>query len=226
MGKINIKKLKISSLPVNEIFYSLQGEGTLAGVPSVFIRLAGCPIQCSWCDTRYAWDVRKARPMTIDEILVKIREYPTRHVVLTGGEPLIHPAVTELTARLKRLAFHVTLETAGIVYRKVRCDLLSLSPKLPRSVPGKTTFRPAILKKLIAAAKAVQVKFVVGNLDQVCRVADLLEKYPFLRPETVMLMPKAKTFAEYAKLAPDIARWALHNNLRFCPRLHLELGIK
>ncbi len=218
MGKI--------TLPVNEIFYSLQGEGKLTGVPSVFVRLAGCPIRCSWCDTRYAWNLDTARRMTIDEVAGRIREYPTRHVVVTGGEPLIHAAMPELAHRLRRLGFYVTVETAGVVYRKVRCDLLSVSPKLPGSIPGKVTFRPAIIKKLISPADDYQVKFVVGNLDQVCQAADLVEKNPFIRKENVLLMPNARTAKEYRRLAPTIARWALHNNLRFCPRLHLELGIK
>jgi 7-carboxy-7-deazaguanine synthase len=164
--------------------------------------------------------------MTIDEIVAQIREFPSRKVVLTGGEPLIHAAMPELAHRLRRLGFHVTVETAGFVYRKIRCDLLSLSPKLPKSIPGKVTFRPAIIKRLIAPAEDYQVKFVVANLDQVCQAADLVEKYPFIRTENVLLMPNARTAAEYRRLAPKIARWALHNNLRFCPRLHLELGIK
>ena len=75
---------------INEIFYSLQGEGSLAGVPSIFIRLAGCPLRCTWCDTKYAWDSSAGQEMSCEQILEAVADYPTRYVVLTGGEPMVH----------------------------------------------------------------------------------------------------------------------------------------
>jgi len=217
---------KITTLPVIETFYSIQGEGTLAGVPSTFIRFAGCPVRCSWCDTAYAWTVQKAQKLTIPGIWNEIGRFPTRHVVLTGGEPLMHPKISDLSGQLTAGGYHVTIETAAVVDRDVRCDLLSISPKLPGAVPGKNVFRPSIIQKLIARNPQYQVKFVVENLSQVCQVGDVLEQYPFIDRSRVMLMPNAKTAAMYRKIAPKIAKYALHENLHFCPRLHLELQIK
>jgi len=111
MGKVG--------LPVIDIFYSIQGEGKLAGVPSIFLRFAGCPIKCPWCDTSYAWNVADAVRMTVDEILPRVRTCPTRHVVITGGEPLIHPKITDLTTSLRKAGYHVTIETAGVIVRRV-----------------------------------------------------------------------------------------------------------
>jgi len=214
------------TLPVSEIFYSIQGEGKLAGVPSTFVRLAGCPIQCPWCDTRYAWTLKNAKKIKIEEIIDIIRQYPADHVVLTGGEPFIHPGIALLAHKLMQQQFHVTIETSGFIYRKVECHLLSLSPKLPNSVPHRITFRPAILKRLITSVPDYQIKFVVANLKEVCQVTDIIDEYPFINRANVMLMPNAKTLKRYIPLAPKIAQWALLNKLKFCPRLHLELGIK
>lgn len=220
---------KITSLPVIEIFHSVQGEGKLAGVPSVFIRLAGCPLRCPWCDTQYAWDPAKADHLTVDDVIKKIAPFPARHAVITGGEPLIHPSVATLSRTLISMGYHTTIETAGIVYRKVPCDLLSLSPKLPSTLPDVKTFRPTILRKLMAEAGDYQVKFVVADEPQVLETLELLARHDLhdlFDQKNVMLMPNAQNSSKYRSAAVKIARLALENNLRFCPRLHLELKLK
>src|SRR4030042_292096 len=99
---------------INEIFYSLQGEGFLAGVPSVFVRLAGCPLRCRWCDTKYAWDERSGKDYSIEEICQKVRKWKSKFVVITGGEPMVNPDLPELVQKIKQLRKHITIETAGI----------------------------------------------------------------------------------------------------------------
>jgi 7-carboxy-7-deazaguanine synthase len=217
---------KITSLPVIEIFHSVQGEGKLAGTPSVFIRLAGCPLRCPWCDTQYAWDPAKADRLSVDQIIDKIAQFPARHTVITGGEPLIHSSLATLSQTLMAKGYHTTIETAGVVYRKVPCDLLSLSPKLPSTLPDIKTFRPAILQKLLADAGDYQVKFVVADEGQVAETMKLLVRYDIFNQNNVMLMPNSQAPSEYRRIAAKIARLALENNLRFCPRLHLELKLK
>ncbi|MHC5121751.1 MAG: 7-carboxy-7-deazaguanine synthase QueE, partial [Planctomycetota bacterium] len=101
---------------INELFYSLQGEGSLAGVPSIFIRLTGCPLRCIWCDTKYAWDASEGQEMTSEKVLEAIRDYPTRYVVLTGGEPMAHEGVAGLADAIRQKGYHLTIETAGIHY--------------------------------------------------------------------------------------------------------------
>ena len=102
---------------VSEVFYSIQGEGKLTGMPSVFIRTSGCNLRCTWCDTpRTSWEsAGEARDLDIDEILRRIREHAGRYVVLTGGEPLLAPDVDELTRRITADGYHLTIETAATV---------------------------------------------------------------------------------------------------------------
>ena len=140
-------------MKVSEIFYSIQGEGILTGVPSVFVRLSGCNLRCVWCDTPYtSWNPEGCN-LPLDEILASVRGYSATHVVLTGGEPMIFAECVELTRQLKQASLlHVTVETAGTVYQPVACDLMSISPKLGTSTPFEreggrwaATARPAAL---------------------------------------------------------------------------------
>jgi len=104
------------AMRVIEIFYSLQGEGFLAGVPSVFVRLAGCPLRCRWCDTKYAWAKEAGRQHSAAEIVQAVQQWPCRFVVVTGGEPMINSDLPQLVRQLKAAGKHVTIETAGIAY--------------------------------------------------------------------------------------------------------------
>ena len=100
-------------LRVTEIFYSIQGESTFAGRPCVFVRLTGCPLRCSWCDTEYAF--YGGTVQSIDDILAKVHEYGCRLVEVTGGEPLAQPNTAPLLSRLCDEGFTVLLETSGAV---------------------------------------------------------------------------------------------------------------
>src|ERR1700693_2837474 len=102
-------------MKVSEIFYSIQGEGILAGIPSVFVRLSGCNLRCVWCDTPYTSWNPEGREMSLDEILAAVRGYQATHVVLTGGEPLMFAESVALTKGLGEA--HITVETAGTVYQ-------------------------------------------------------------------------------------------------------------
>jgi 7-carboxy-7-deazaguanine synthase len=123
-------------MKIAEIFYSLQGEGALLGVPSVFVRTSGCNLRCVWCDTPYTSWQPEGDDLSIDEILARVESHPqARHVVLTGGEPMIAPRVVELTEGFRARGLHITVETAGTVFHPVACDLMSISPKLAHSTP-------------------------------------------------------------------------------------------
>src|SRR5258708_2073416 len=121
---------------VSEIFYSIQGEGELTGIPSVFVRTSGCNLRCSWCDTKYASWTPEGVEMSIEEIVTKVDEFGSRHVVVTGGEPMIAKGIHQLAVQLKDLGKHITIETAATVLPEgIPCDLASLSPKLDNSTP-------------------------------------------------------------------------------------------
>src|ERR1044071_6747802 len=129
------KASKRPDLRIAELFYSIQGEGSLVGVPSFFIRMSGCHLRCSWCDTPYTSWPPEGVEMGLDRILDEVRAHPTRHVVVTGGEPMIAPEILPLTERLRDAGLHITIETAGTVFHPVACDLMSISPKLANSTP-------------------------------------------------------------------------------------------
>ena len=116
---------------ISELFYSVQGEGILTGVPSVFVRTSGCNLRCRWCDTPYASWKPEGRQMSPEEIISVVQTHPAKHVVLTGGEPMIAPGLHELAAGLSDLGYHVTIETPGTIPPSgVACELASHSPKL------------------------------------------------------------------------------------------------
>src|SRR6478752_2748404 len=100
---------------LSELFYSLQGEGKLSGVPSVFVRASGCNLRCTWCDTPYASWEPEGENLSVEQIVARVGEYPSKHVVLTGGEPMIMPEIVPLCDALKQRDYHITMETAGTV---------------------------------------------------------------------------------------------------------------
>jgi 7-carboxy-7-deazaguanine synthase len=130
-------------LRIAEIFHSLQGEGALTGVPSVFVRTSGCNLRCSWCDTPYAsWAPDGAeREMTPEAIVDAVACFACRHVVLTGGEPMMAPGVHALAASLRARGHHLTIETNGTYPPdRIAVDLASLSPKLANAAPDPERF--------------------------------------------------------------------------------------
>src|SRR5687768_433293 len=178
-------------MKISEIFYSLQGEGKLLGVPSVFVRASGCNLRCSWCDTPYAsWDPQ-GEDLSVETIVQKVRALATgacRHVVFTGGEPAIMPDAEALCAALKTLGHHITLETAATVYKPLAIDLASLSPKLSNSTPhGRDGVKFAAahdrqrinvdtIQKFIDTAPDFQLKFVVSTPQDVAEIDALLPR--------------------------------------------------
>ena len=190
---------------VNEIFYSLQGEGSLAGMPGVFVRLAGCSLRCRWCDTKYAWPLSAGQELSGEQITERIASYPTRHIVITGGEPMTNPELKVLLETLAGKERHITIETSGIEYiPDLPCDLMSISPKLSNSTPvepalaaehEKLRFDLCALQKLIDSFN-YQLKFVVDVPEDVDEIAQCLEKLNNINPDKVFLMPQATTPAE------------------------------
>ena len=213
---------------ISELFYSLQGEGSLAGVPSIFIRLAGCPLRCRWCDTQYAWDPAAGQEMSCEQVLEAIGDYPTRFVVLTGGEPMVHEGVEKLAAAIRAKGYHLTIETAGICFVDgVEADLMSISPKLLNSSPENDE-RPAewlnvgVLRQLIAAYD-YQIKFVVDEPDDLNEIADILEKLDGLGLYSVYLMPQATQTEAYLEKSRWLAEYCKQAGFSFSPRLQVML---
>jgi 7-carboxy-7-deazaguanine synthase len=223
---------------INEIFYSLQGEGFLAGIPSVFVRLAGCPLRCKWCDTKYAWDETEAAHYSIDKIVKMVDNWPCRFVVITGGEPMINPDFTikqelpELVHRLKNSGKHITIETAGISFvPDLPCDLMSISPKLSNSTPAEPKLAAihedsrldiAVLAELIDNYQ-YQLKFVVDSQADLPEIQQTIEEIGNVDLEKVMLMPQARTRDEFLAKSTMVADMCKRTGFIFCQRLQVLL---
>lgn len=221
---------------IAEIFHSLQGEGELAGVPSVFVRTSGCNLRCAWCDTPYASWEPEGRQMAVDEIVAEVLKHPARHVVLTGGEPMIAPQIRELAGELRSLGRHITIETAATVPPdNIACDLASLSPKLLNSAPDALKhagwrrkhealrWRPAVVRAWLDALPW-QLKFVVVQPADVDEIEVMLDQLGRDVPRhKVLLMPEGVTIEALRGRARWLGEVCRERGFRYTPRLHIEL---
>ncbi|MFC7141829.1 7-carboxy-7-deazaguanine synthase QueE [Halosimplex aquaticum] len=232
------------TLPINELFYSLQGEGKLTGEPSVFVRTSGCNLRCWFCDSYHtSWEPTHAN-MSLDDIVAEVESHENaEHVVLTGGEPLIHNEAVSLLERLDDRGYHTTVETNGTIYRDVPIDLASISPKLASSAPtpdkdpkgnGEWAERHDDRRiDLDALGELVdeydtQLKFVVTGPDDMPEIEDLVEDIRSTAssrvPDSdVLLMPEGTTREELDKNRIEVAELAMEHGYRYTPRLHVDL---
>ncbi len=221
-------------MKVAEIFYSIQGEGLLTGVPSVFVRTSGCPLRCWFCDTDYtSWRV-EGEDLSVDDVLDRVADFPARYVVLTGGEPMIAPGIEELTLGLRRRGYHITIETAATHFKPVECDLASLSPKLASSTPleregGRFAerheglrLRPEVIRAWLERYP-YQLKFVIDRPADVDEVRALLAALPDVDRERVLLMPQGVTPEEVRVRGLWLVEECKRHGFRYCPRLHIDL---
>ena len=221
---------------ISEIFHSLQGEGELTGVPSVFVRTSGCNLRCNWCDTPHASWNTEGQQMTVDEILAAVAAYPSKHVVLTGGEPMIAPEIHELAFQLQEHGYHITVDTAAtILPRGIAFDLASLSPKLAHSAPDgrlddtwrkkheELRWQPGVVERWIAAGN-YQLKFVVSSERDVEEIEAMIrETGCAVPPSKVLLMPEGITLDAIRTRANWLGELCKARGYRYAHRLHIEL---
>jgi 7-carboxy-7-deazaguanine synthase len=216
-------------LQVVELFHSLQGEGRLTGVPSVFVRLAGCNLRCVWCDTAYAREPAAGRAMALSDLLRQVCAFPTRFVVLTGGEPMTSPHIHDLAAALQAQGKHITLETNGTLPPAgIACDLASLSPKLANS--SRDPDEDEDLRICLPALRAwidgfdFQLKFVVSLPADVVEIREILAALDRpVPPERVLLMPEGKESAALQQRDAWLVEVCKEHGFRYCRRLHVDL---
>ena len=225
-----MKKLRIA-----EVFGSIQGEGIYAGTPSLFVRISGCNLRCVWCDTPYASWSPEGDFATVEEIVAQLGELENHnHVVVTGGEPMLFPEVIELCSQLNGQGKFITIETAGTVFQELKCDLMSISPKLANSTPPadsgwaerheKARTNINVLTQLLNKYDC-QLKFVVdpdvdGDIDEILA---LLGKLPAIRADRIMLMPEGTDSATLARRTRVLVEPATLHGWRISPRLHIDL---
>ncbi|HEU5382178.1 MAG TPA: 7-carboxy-7-deazaguanine synthase QueE [Ktedonobacteraceae bacterium] len=220
---------------VMEIYRSIQGEGTLMGVPTTFVRFFACNLRCSWCDTRYSWSVREGgtwRTLSPQMVAQEIEALEARHVVLTGGEPTLQKDLPELAALLKARGYHLTIETNATIVPETLLpliDLWSLSPKL--SSAGENYLRPQALERFLADLRPEQQqwKFVVRDDADEQLLRTLLTGYPAFRERqlALILQPEGDSAqADYPRALECLAErlrdpfWRVYN-VRVLPQLHV-----
>jgi 7-carboxy-7-deazaguanine synthase len=165
--------LTVSSLRITEIFYSLQGESNTVGLPTVFIRLTGCPLRCVYCDTAYAFT--GGQRMQIAAIVAEAAQYGTRYITVTGGEPLAQPACLELITVLADQGYHVSLETSGAI------DVSGVDKRVIKVMDLKTPSSGELDKNLYQNIDFItrddQIKFVIGTDEDYDWSKALLAEY-------------------------------------------------
>jgi 7-carboxy-7-deazaguanine synthase len=220
-------------MKIAEIFYSVQGEGSLVGVPSVFVRTSGCNLRCVWCDTPYTSWNPEGEDLTIEQILQQVSGFGAGHVVVTGGEPMIAPQICELASGLREQGLHITIETAGTVHVPVACELMSISPKLKNSVPRsreggrwagqheRLRYQPEVLKQLMTDYP-YQLKFVVSVEEDLAEIEAMRAELGAPRRH-VILMPEGIDRDTLRQRGLWLTEVCKRTGYRFSPRLHVDL---
>lgn len=202
----------MTSLRIFEIFHSLQGESSRVGLPTVFVRLTGCPLRCGYCDTEYAF--HGGSTQTLEEILLEVAQYKAQYVCVTGGEPLAQKACHDLLKALCDAGYSVSLETSGAM------DISQVDERVSVIMDIKTPGSGEESKNLwtnIPYLKAKdEVKFVLADRADYDWAKQILEKYQLTEKSSVLFSPVYKT------LPPaDLAKWVLEDHLPV--RMQLQL---
>ena len=200
-------------LRITEIFHSLQGETSTVGLPTVFVRLTGCPLRCQYCDTAYAFS--GGHIATIDEILTHVASFDTHHVTVTGGEPLAQPACLLLLRALVDAGFETSLETSGAL------DIGGVDPRVVRVVdlktPGSGEAARNRWQNIELLTRRDQVKFVICDANDYAWARSMCDQYALSNRVGEVLFSPSHTEMPAAQLA----EWILRDRLRV--RLQIQL---
>jgi len=198
---------------LSEIFFSLQGEAARSGLPTVFIRLTGCPLRCTWCDTEYAFT--GGTPTRIEDVLAEVARYPTRYVCVTGGEPLAQKSCLPLLKALCDAGHDVCLETSGAL------DITLVDPRVARimdvKAPGSGETDKNLLSNIPDLRQTDEVKIVIASRADYDWAKEIIAAHQLSAYCDVVLSPVA------GQLNPtDLAEWILADGLavRFQIQLH------
>lgn len=203
----------MTTLRITEIFYSLQGETRTVGLPTVFVRLTGCPLRCQYCDTAYAFSGGEVK--TLDAILKQVAYYHPKYVTVTGGEPLAQPACFDLLTALCDASYQVSLETSGAL------DISKVDSRVVKVVdfktPGSREEPKNYYENIEALQSQDQVKFVICNREDYDWSKALMQEYDLSNRCAVLFSPS------YQELGNDVlAQWIIQDNLpvRFQLQMH------
>ncbi len=232
---VPIAKDDSGRLPVSEIFSSIQGEGRWSGYPAIFVRLAYCNLGCIWCDTRFTWDKDKfdsSELLSMEQVCRRILDAAPAetqrrgvHVVITGGEPMLHQEnIPSLISRLKEAGFEFfEIETNGTIAPTDQMgeaiSWWNCSPKLSNNGLSKEiNLQANVIAKLLQTGR-VDFKFVIRTADD---IEELLRNYrPLIPADRIMLMAEGSSPGAQAAAMPVVLEACRHHGFRFSPRLHI-----
>ncbi len=206
-------------LYLTEKYYSIQGEGKYTGTPSYFLRLSGCNLRCTWCDSKYSWN--EGDKYSIEDILEEVSKY--NHLVITGGEPLLHQeALEEL---LKGYEGFIEIETNGTLkasdYLLDRVDIFNISPKDVFSQIDNRETNPVLLYQ-VDDMKDYILKFIVKDNKDKVFVENTVNFYNIPK-DKVYIMPNSESIIDYTKNGLKNLDWILDKGYKLSPRLHIFL---
>ena len=216
----------------SEIFYSIQGEGQLVGLPSVFFRTSYCNLRCIWCDTPYTSWQPENKDISVEDAVAAILAYDCQQVVITGGEPFMQPqALISLCQQLQQRGLHITIETNGTLFQQVEADLLSISPKLANSNPATSNhhFQPhqrlrinqPVLRQFLDYYSC-QLKFVVETEQDLVEIQQLQQEMQ-IPSSTIVLMPQGISRDQIQAKQNWMVEICLQHGYRYSPRLHVDI---
>jgi 7-carboxy-7-deazaguanine synthase len=193
-----------TQLKISEIFHSIQGESTLVGFPTVFIRLTGCPLRCSWCDTEYAFS--GGQWQEIDEILEQVKSHGTPYVCVTGGEPLAQKRCLKLLDRLIENGYNVSLETSGAIsIANVNEKVITV---MDLKAPGSKEEQKNLYENINYLDAKDQIKFVIKDRTDYHWCQDIIKRYNLIDKCEILLSPVAGAINP-----ADLAQWILDDKL-------------
>jgi len=189
-------------MKINEIFYSIQGEGNWTGLPNIFIRTTGCNLRCSFCDTKYAY--KKGKELTVEEIIEKISQYTCKYICITGGEPLLQKDIFNLIDKLLKKGYKISIETNGsLSIKKIGKKPLMIS--LDIKCPGSKMHKNNYLKNINFLKKDDQLKFVIKNKEDYLYAKKILEEY---KPDCTVFLQLV-----WGKNPKNLTKWILNDGL-------------
>ena len=217
-------------MKISEIFKSIQGEGTNAGKPSIFLRTAECNLKCTWCDTKYTWDwknfdySKEVKDVSIKEVKEMLVQFNLRHLVITGGEPLMQQDdLAELLVHLKP-EFYIEIETNGTILPNnalsALVDQWNVSPKTKNSGNPLELCEDNECYAFFSKQKNCYFKYVVENKDDLMEIHNLMKKHK-LEKNRVLLMTQAATKEDLLERESNVLLMSKENDLGFSPRMHV-----
>jgi len=190
-------------MKINEIFYSIQGEGKWTGLPNIFIRTTGCNLRCSYCDTKYAYF--DGTEISIGEILKHVKSFACNYICITGGEPLLQKETYDLIDDLLKNNFKICLETNGSMNIEKISDKKSILISLDIKCPSSKMHKKNYLENISFLKKKDQIKFIIGNQDDYSYAKIVIKKYNPI--SDIYLQPVWGTDPKI------LAKWILNDNL-------------